>query len=172
MAVTHLAMIRREFEQSLVVGGHHEDLYEMPKKFDARLPEVRAALDGFGNLRPPLVESSLPPSRTAARAWARTCGAPLTPTLPRRLFFSATVALQMPLSPAMRLHHTVGQRISLDHIYDYDDEVYLAEDVTDVQASMLGVVPIMLSFSGMARDAPIHGHRVPTHEPQSGTLRT
>lgn len=46
--MTSLAMLCREFEQALVVVGHHEELYGMPKTFDAHMSDVRAALDSVG----------------------------------------------------------------------------------------------------------------------------
>lgn len=47
--ITSLAMLCREFEQSLVVlVRHHQDLYGMPLAFDSHLSDVRAALDSVG----------------------------------------------------------------------------------------------------------------------------
>lgn len=145
-------MLCREFEQSMVVVGHHEDLYGMPPTFDAYLSDVRAALDSVGI---PTTSGRKMALALSGHLWHASCTMEVQETLLRttsKLF--TTVALQLPLSTAMSLRHIVGRNIDPLHLYWYDDEAYLSEDVVDVQASMVGLMPVIPSFAGVAGDAP------------------
>lgn len=93
--ITSLAMLCREFEQAIVVVGRHEDLYGMPKTFDAHMTDVRAGLDSVGIPTTPGRKMALALSGHRAKGG--------------KDMWHATVALQLPLSTAMSLRHTVGR---------------------------------------------------------------
>lgn len=155
----HLAMLCREFEPASAIAGHHEDLYGMPKMVDAHMSGVKAPLHNVGIATTSGRKLALALSQHCARQGQQGRHAHGSmPTQGSRLRcvaeLIATVALQLPLSLAMELRQSTGRRTNVNHIYAYDDEVYLSEDVTDVQASMAGLMPAMPSFSGVAKHAP------------------